>query len=242
MLYYFLEFRNRLFYILISCLLFFVIAFFYKEALLYFLVKINLFQNKTLFPYFIYTHLTEVFNTYILLSFISALYLSFPIILIHLFYFISPGLYTFEFILFKKFILISFFVWILNNLLTYYFLVPLIWNYFCYFDSNSLQGPLSLYFEAKLNEYVDFLIYLYLLTNILSQIFFFIYLFVLNYNPFDLVFINKSRKYLYLLIFIFASILTPPDVISQFFFAIPLLILSEFIIIFLLLKNEYLKF
>jgi sec-independent protein translocase protein TatC len=221
---------------------FFIISVFYKESLLYFLVKINLFQNKTFFPYFIYTHLTEVFNTYILLAFISAIYLSFPIILIHLLHFISPGLYSFEFILFKKFIFISLFVWILNNFFTYYFLVPLTWNYFCYFDSNSLQGPLSLYFEAKLNEYVDFLIYLYALTNLLSQIFFFIYLFALNYNSFDLIFVNKSRKYLYLLIFIFASILTPPDVISQFFFAIPLLVLSEIIIIFSLLKNEYLKF
>lgn len=242
MLYYFLEFRNRLFYILISFLFFFFIGFFYKESLLYFLVKINLFQNKTFFPYFIYTHLTEVFNTYILLSFTFAAYLCVPLILVHLFYFITPGLYLFEFVLFKKFVLISLFVWFLNNLLTYYFLVPLIWNYFCYFDSNNLQGPLSLHFEAKLSEYVDFLIYSYVLTNLLSQIFFFMYLFVLNYNSIDLIFINKSRKYLYVLIFILASILTPPEVISQLFFAIPLVVLSEFIIIFLLLKNEYLNF
>jgi sec-independent protein translocase protein TatC len=241
MLYYFFEFRNRLSYLLISCLFFFVISFFYKEALLYFLVKINIFQSKTNFSYFIYTHLTEVFSTYLLLSFITSLYLSFPIFIIHLFYFIRPGLYPFEYKLFKKFILICICVWFLNNILTYYFFVPFIWNYFCYFDSNILQGPLNLYFEAKLNEYIDLLVSLYILTNLVSQIFFWIYLFILNYNPFDLIFINKSRKYLYLLIFIFASLLTPPDVISQLLFAIPLLILSEFIIIFFLFKNEYLK-
>lgn len=242
MLYYFFEWRNRLFYIFISWLFFFLISFFYKESLLYFLVKINTFQNKFIFPYFIYTHLTEVFNTYILLSFNISLYLSFPIILSHLFYFFAPGLYKFEYRLFKKFITISIFLWVSNNILTYYFFFPFIWNYFCYFDTNISQGPLSLYFEAKLNEYVDFLIYFYILTNLLSQIFFWVYLFILNYNPFDLSFINKSRKYLYLLIFIFATLLTPPDITSQFFFAIPLIILSELIIVFFLVKNEYLKF
>ena len=241
MLYYFFEFRNRLFYIIISWLFFFLVSLLYKESLLYILVKISLFQNQNNLPYFIHTHLTEVFHTYIFLAFATSIYLSYPLITLHFFSFITPALYFFEYKLFKKVIAICIFIWLLNTVLTYYFFVPFLWDYFCNFDSNILQSPLSLFFEAKLNEYVDFLVYIYILTSTSSQIFFSIYVFMLNYNPFDILFINQSRKYLYLLIFIFASIITPPDVISQLIFAIPLLILSEIIIYIFLLKNEYLK-
>ena len=239
MLFYFFEFKNRLIYIFTTWLFFFLICLFYKESLLYFLVKISLFQNSSNYTYFIYTHLTEVFIAYIKISFIISLYLTFPIVVIHIFNFIRPGLYHFEYKLLKKFVFICSFIWLVNNICIYYIFIPYIWNYFCSFDNNLLQGPLGLHFEAKLNEYIHFLISVYFFTNFSSQLFFWLYLLILNYNPYDLIFINKSRRYSYLLIFIFASIVTPPDVISQLAIAIPLLFFYEFIIITFLFDNEY---
>jgi sec-independent protein translocase protein TatC len=44
-------------------------------------------------------------------------------------------------------------------------------------------------------------------------------------------FLKQKRRYAILLIFIIAAFLTPPDVISQFLMAIPLMALYEFSIL-----------
>src|SRR5271168_3176503 len=91
-----LEIAWRLYYILwtiffsfISCLIFF-------QELSYLLTKplLNLIILES--NSFIYTHMTEIFFTWLNNSFFISLLCSLPVIYIHIWLFIIPGLYEFE--------------------------------------------------------------------------------------------------------------------------------------------------
>jgi sec-independent protein translocase protein TatC len=51
-------------------------------------------------------------------------------------------------------------------------------------------------------------------------------------------FLKQKRRYAILLIFIIAAVLTPPDVISQFMMALPLMALYEFSILIAMLAGK----
>jgi sec-independent protein translocase protein TatC len=236
---YFFELRNRVFYLSITYLLLILLSFYYKEALLYFLVKTSLFQNDNSFPYFIYTNLTEVFNTYIKISFLVSSYIVLPFSLFHFISYISPALYLFESKILKLYLLGAFLFWVITNLTIYNLFIPLLWEFFLCFEMVSSQGPVGLQFEARLKEYIEFLFVLYFFINIAVQFLYLVLTFTLKYSESNLNFINKSRRYIYVFIFLFASFITPPDVLSQLLIAIPLIIIYEIIILFFLVKKEY---
>lgn len=237
---YFFEIKNRLIYILLTFLIIAFISFLYKESLLYFIVKSSIFKVKNELPFFIYTNLTEVFITYIKLSLLTGLYLTIPFLILQVWFFISPGLYLLEYKKIKKIFFIFILIWGLDSLLIYNYLLPWLWNFFLGFGNNILESPLNLHFEAKLNEYLDFIVSIFIICGLSSQIFICSIVFLLNINQYNLTFMHQFRRYVYILTFIFAALITPPDIISQLLIALPIIIVYEIFIIFLLVKNEVL--
>jgi len=68
---YFLEIRNRIGLIILSWLLVFFVCYYYKETLLFLFIKpfIKLYLGCHSTSYFIATNLTEIFSSYMLISF-----------------------------------------------------------------------------------------------------------------------------------------------------------------------------
>ena len=102
MIFNLIELRNRLVYLFILLISISLISFFYKESVLYLVVKSSLFQIKNDLPFFIYTDLTEVFTIYLKLSIVTGIYLSTPFFFMHVWLFISPGLYKSEYLLIRR--------------------------------------------------------------------------------------------------------------------------------------------
>lgn len=236
---YFFELRNRLIYIFLTVLFLTLLSFNYKEALLFFLVKPSLFVYQTNLPYFIYTNLTEIFLTYIKLSIIISIYIAIPFIIQHFWKFFKPGLYITEHLYLKTALYIFYFIWIISTLIVHYFLLPQLWQFFSGFDINIFQGPLGLHFEAKLNEYLNFLISMYFNCCFGSQIVISLIIFTLNIGEQNLNFVKNLRSYIYLVSLFIAAIITPPDILSQLLAAFFILVTYEIVIFFLLIKNEY---
>ena len=94
---YFLELKNRLFFLGFSWFATVFTCYKYKETLLYLLVKANkeLF-DKTSF-YFITTNLTDMFSVYIKICCFVSNQLLVMYLLYHFLVFISPGLYYTEY-------------------------------------------------------------------------------------------------------------------------------------------------
>jgi sec-independent protein translocase protein TatC len=239
MIFNLIELRNRLIYLLTTFISISCISFFYRESLLYFAVKSCLFQIKNELPFFIYTNLTEVFATYFKLSLLAGAYVTLPFFLLHLWSFVVPGLYKSEYLYLKKILLTFIQLWVFNNFLTYYLILPWVWNFFLTFEADGTKSPLSLHFEIKLNEYVQFLINTITCCSLSSQFFFILILWALSINQYSLFSLEKNRRFVYIFVFVFAALITPPDLTSQLILALPLLSTYEFLILSSLIKNEY---
>ena len=209
---YFLEIKNRSFLIIFSWVVCVFTCYSYKEVLLFLLVKINynLFCLNSF--YFISTSLTDLFNVYIRLSY----FISFQVLVINLIYhcllFISPALFRFEYKSLKQLVFVCCLFYAIGFLVLNSLVVPYIWEFFISFQSQS-QG-VSVFFEAKITDYLAFYVVVYTVSTIVTQLFVLILL-MLNSVPDKKTYIKTTRKVFYSSFVIISTLVTPPDIISQ---------------------------
>lgn len=171
---YLLEIKNRLILTFLTWLSIITVSYLYKETLLFLILQQNrLFEsgNNTHSFYFIFTNVTEIFSVYIqLIIFLSTQIVSIYFIY-HCFNFLSLALFKWEYSVVAFFFKVSFVIWCLSVILTNYALIPLTWDFFFSFQKLASDQFISLHFEAKLNEYLDFYVSLYYLCVLYCQIF-----------------------------------------------------------------------
>ena len=230
-LYYIEEIKNRSYFIFITWVSTIIISYTYKEKLLFLCLKPALQYFKTVSFYFIFTDITEIFSTYIELSYFVTSQMILIKILYHILIFISPGLYEFEYkklvnIIVLSFSFFIFFFYLLNNLL-----LPLCWNFFLSFqDSNSYS--INFFFEAKVNEFLTFYLQFYKFCVMCNCLFVSIFIGLDFLKLKNRSFFLKVRKKCYFGFLLLATFLTPPDIISQIIFVTIFIMLFEVLIIF----------
>jgi Sec-independent protein secretion pathway component TatC len=128
--------------------------------------------------------------------------------------------------LFQTFILI----WIFYSFVFYKILIPFSWDFFLNFQQNdTLNQPISLFFEAKLFDFLSYFINFYNL-GFLSGIFLIVIVFFLNRLARKRNQIKNFRKIFYLIFLVFSTLITPPDVFSQITITFYLILMNEIII------------
>ena len=233
---YFLEIRNRFFLVGYGWGFTALVSYFYKETLLFLLIKPNFFLINPIPIYFIFTSITEIFSTYLKLIYFLSNQICLICFLYHVLLFLSPGLHHFEYRLVKRVFVISFFLFFLSIFILNTAVLPACWNFFLSFQKTIVNNSINLYFEAKINEYLKFYINLYLMCNLSCQMFMIIILFLI-YIQGDLKLIKKFRKIFYLLFVIFATMITPPDVMTQLILSSSMICVYEVLIFSVLFKN-----
>lgn len=226
------ELRNRL---LLSFLFLFLCFFFF----LYNVEHIGNFLTKPLFNLLsdssnqrmIFTALPEVFVSNLKISLFASFLVSLPFLLIQVILFASPALYKKEKKILIPLVILSPFFFFAGLLFAYYFLIPVIWNFFISYE-NFLNESLPVELESKYSEYVKLTMFL-LLASGLSFEFPVLIILLTKLKIFNQKFLSRNRKYFFIGILIFSAIFTPPDVISQIGIAIPLIIFYEFSILFI---------
>ncbi len=236
---YLVEIKNRLLYLIISWFLISIILFFYKDCIIYFILKPCITKKIINNFYFIYTNLTEVISVYLKLVFFLGFYLSYPHIIYHLWKFIYPIFYIKNLKKNKLLLLLFSLFWFILNIILYIWIIPNLWEFFLNIGSNNYQNPVGLHFEAKFNEYINFIIQIYIISNILFQFFFSLITLILKKNQYNLRSIKQLRKISYFFFLIFATIITPPDIIDQIIIIFALSCVIECILIIVIIKNEF---
>ena len=227
MLKYFLEIRNKFVLLSITFFSILLICYWYKEVLLFLVTQMHL-NDESL--YFIFTDVTELFSVYFKLVFFFSVQITLWYFFYHLFFFLSIALYSYEF----KFISFLWksgtFFYVLSSLLSSYIIIPFGWNFFLSFQSQ--QG---FYFEARVNEYFDFYSNVYILCLIYCQLFTLLFFFLaeIQHNYF---YIKKYRKFYYYIFLIFATLMTPPDLISQIVTTLFVITMYEIVLLFSLFR------
>ena len=231
---YIKEIQYRLFFTCSSFFFNLCVLYYYKEQIIFLLGQ----HQTSNFPHFIATNLPEVFFCLIKFSVYLAIYFTFPIILTQSWFFIIPALYKYEYKIIKNFIIISLIVYIIGNFSIYTILIPYCWKFFSGFELNYEKIGVGIQLETRLYEYLNFFTEIFFSLNIILNLCLFLCFFLLK---FPTRILTKIRKIIYFFSFILATILTPPDILSQIFVGIVLIATYEFFLFSIFLTNEYKK-
>ena len=140
--------------------------------------------------------------------------------------FIAPGLYKHEKIAILPYLVLTPILFFLGGMLVYYLIMPLAIKFFLSFESTGLSTNLPIQLEAKVNEYLSLIMRLIFAFGLSFQLPVLLSL-LARVGFIDSEYLKKRRKYVIVIIFAVAAILTPPDPITQIGLGIPLLILYE---------------
>jgi sec-independent protein translocase protein TatC len=172
----------------------------------------------------VYTKLYEAFFTEVRVAFFAAFFLAFPIIAIQIWAFVAPGLYTKEKRAFLPFLIATPILFALGAALAYYVVMPTAIRFFL-----GYQGQIPGITQEALpamGEYLSFVMHFILAFGIAFLL------------PVLLMLLERAgivtraqlvggRRYAILIAFVVSAVATPPDVLSQFMLAIPLILLYE---------------
>lgn len=185
----------------------------------------------------IYTGLAEAFFTYMKVAFFSGIFVTFPVLLIQIWIFIAPGLYVKERVFFLPFMMATPILFFAGGAFVYFLVMPTAWPFFLSFQSDQGEMALPIQLEARVSEYLDLIMTLIFAFGLCFQIPVFLTLLGVA-GIISPEFLARNRRYAIVIIFIIAGVLTPPDVLSQFMLAIPILMLYEISIILIRLANK----
>jgi sec-independent protein translocase protein TatC len=229
---HFTELRSRLLKSILFILFIFVVSYTFAQEIYNILVDpyAKAVKDDGTSRRLIFTALHETFITYLKVAFFAALFFGSPLLLIQIYKFIAPGLYKNEKKALLPYLICTPILFLLGGLLVYYLVMPLAIKFFLSFESIGSPTSLPIQLEAKVNEYLSLIMRLIfafgisfqlpILLNLLARVG------VVNSN-----YLKKTRRYVIVIIFAVAAILTPPDPITQIGLAIPLLLLYELSII-----------
>jgi sec-independent protein translocase protein TatC len=222
------ELRQRLIHSFIFLIIFFVICYFFSEYIYGFLVDpfAQAVKDDNSNRRLIFTALQETFLTYLKVSFFTAFFVTCPYILMQIWKFVAPGLYKHEKKAIMPYLILTPILFFLGGMLVYYLIMPLAIKFFLSFESTGASTNLPIQLEAKVNEYLSLVMKLIFAFGISFQLPVVLSL-LARIGVVDSDFLRTRRKYVVVIIFATAAILTPPDPITQIGLAIPLLILYE---------------
>jgi len=222
------ELRSRLVKSIIYLFIFFIFCYFFAENIYQFLVQpyADAVKGDGVNRRLIFTALHETFITYLKVAFFSAMFVSSPLILIQVWKFIAPGLYKNEKKALLPYLVATPTLFLLGGMLVYYLIMPLAIKFFLSFETPPEINTLPIQLEAKVNEYLSLIMRLIFAFGISFQLPVLLSL-LARVGFVDSEYLRTRRKYVVIIIFTFAAVLTPPDPITQIGLGIPLLILYE---------------
>jgi len=217
------ELRSRLIKCFIAVGVGFLLSYAFKEQIFHVLIRplVGVMQPG---DFLIYTNLPEAFFTFLKAAFISGLMLASPVIIYQFWMFVAPGLYDREKRLVVPILILSTFFFVGGALFGYFIVFPIGFDFFLSFATETIRPMPSM------KEYLGFASKLLLAFGLVFELPLVI-IFLARLGIVSVQKLIKFRKYAILLFFVVSAVLTPPDVVTQIFMALPTMLLYEISII-----------
>jgi sec-independent protein translocase protein TatC len=213
------ELRKRLVLSFIAIAVGFVISYAFSQDLFDILSK-PLLKMMPSGGSLIFTSVAEAFFTYMKVAFIAGFILTSPFVLFQVWAFVAPGLYRHEKRYVIPFVVAGSFFFALGILFAYFVAIPVGFKFLLGYATDFIKPMPSM------KEYLSFSIKFLLAFGLVFE-FPVVLVLLARIGVVDAKTMARHRKYAILLIFIFAAVMTPPDLISQLLMAIPLMGLYE---------------
>ena len=214
------ELRDRLIKSLVVVLILFGACFYFSRDIMWFL---SLPLSEALPPGAkpVFLAGEGAFFTLTKVAFLSALLFSLPWVLFQAWAFIAPGLYEHE----KRFalplIFSSVFFLVVGIAFAYYFVLPAAYKFFFSFAEGTGAEIMQ-----DLQKYWDFTLAIFFGFGLAFEVPV-VEMLLVKLGMVTTTQLREIRRYVIVGAFIAAAVLTPPDVLSQFMLAIPLILLYE---------------
>jgi sec-independent protein translocase protein TatC len=166
------------------------------------------------------TDVTAPFFVPMKVTMMVAFIIALPYVLYQLWAFVAPGLYDHEKNLALPIVSSSFILFLLGMAFAYFFVFPAVFKFVAAYT------PAGVQMATDIDKYLSFVITLFLVfglsfeTPIVQMV-------LVKMGIVSIQKLKDFRSYFIVIAFIIAAIVTPPDVISQFMLAIPMILLYE---------------
>ncbi len=214
------ELRDRLIKALAVVLLLFIVCFYFSGDIMKFL-SLPLYDALPAGSRPIFTDQAGAFFTLTKVAFMTAVLFSMPWILYQAWAFVAPGLYEHE----RKFavplIVSSVFFLVLGISFAWMFVLPAAYKFFIMMSSQTGADILQ-----DLQKYWDFTLSIFFGFGLTFEVPV-VQMLLVKAGIVSAEQLRAARRYVVVGAFVVAAVLTPPDVLSQFMLAVPLIILYE---------------
>lgn len=168
----------------------------------------------------VFLNAPDVFFTYLKIALVLSLFATAPVTLYQLWAFVAPGLYRHEKEVFTSYFFGSLTLLLAGGAFAFYVVFPLIFEFFLGFSTENIQAM------PAVKEYLSLVLKLLFAFGISFQIPIVVMLLV-RLGTVDVESLADKRRYVIVWAFVFAALLTPPDIISQVLLGVPMLLLYE---------------